>query len=110
MLGPGAETRGPKRGTADIIIPMLFLVIERFKNGCIDAVGERFRHQGRMLPEGVRYIDSWVEQDGDRCFQIMESQNRDRLDEWIKAWADLVDFEVVPVTTSAEFWAGRRPS
>jgi hypothetical protein len=86
---------------------MLFLVIERFKNGDPQPVGERFQRMGRMMPEGLTYISSWVGTNGSCCYQIMESPGAELLDEWISHWQDLVDFEVVPVLTSADFWAGR---
>jgi len=82
---------------------MLFMVIEHFKNGDPAPVGERFKLSGRMLPEGVTYHASWVDAGGTRCFQIMESLNA-----WITRWQDLVDFEIVPVLTSADFWAKKQ--
>ena len=84
---------------------MLFMVIERFKNGDVKAVGERFRQRGRMLPEGVVYLNSWLEPQGTRCFQLMEAPQPESLRPWVAAWSDLVDFEIVPVLTSADFWA-----
>jgi hypothetical protein len=84
---------------------MLFMVIERFKNVDPKPVGERFRRQGRMLPEGVVYQASWVDPENCCCYQVMEAPDRDSLGEWIEKWADLVDFEVVPVITSAEYWS-----
>ena len=84
---------------------MLFMVIEHFKNGDPKPVGERFKHSGRMLPEGVIYYASWMDSRNSRCFQIMEAPDRESLEPWTAAWDDLVDFEVVPVQTSAEFWA-----
>ncbi len=81
---------------------MLFLVIEYFRNGDPRPVYDRFRQQGRLAPDGLRYIDSWVTTDLSRCYQIMECEDRRLLDHWIAAWADLVDFEVHPVLTSAE--------
>jgi Protein of unknown function (DUF3303) len=84
---------------------MLFMVIERFKQGDPGPTGERFRRSGRMLPEGVAYHASWVDRAGARCFQMMETEDRQLLDAWIARWEDLIDFEVVPVLTSAEFWA-----
>ena len=87
---------------------MLFMVIERFKPGMASAVGERFQRQGRMLPDGVVYHASWVEASGRRCFQVMEAADRALLDVWIKRWSDLVDFEIVPVLTSNDFWADRK--
>ena len=84
---------------------MLFLVVERFKGGSLEAVRERFRAKGRMLPEGVDYQASWVTPDGKRCYQVMESPSRELLQEWISRWEDLVEFEIEPVLTSADFWA-----
>ena len=84
---------------------MLFMVIERFKGGDAKQIGERFRKSGRMLPEGVAYHASWVDSRGARCFQIMEAPDREALDQWVSRWQDLVDFEIVPVFTSVEFWA-----
>jgi hypothetical protein len=83
---------------------MLFMVIERFKDADPRPIGERFRQRGRMLPEGVAYQASWVDAPGARCFQVMEAENRELLDTWIARWDDLVDFEIVPVLTSSEFW------
>jgi hypothetical protein len=88
---------------------MLFMVIERFKPGSLNAIGERFRLSGRMLPEGVEYRASWVDAAGSRCYQIMEAAEPELLNLWISRWHDLVDFEVVPVLTSSDFWAGRQP-
>ncbi len=83
---------------------MLFMVIERFKRGA-GPVEERFKRDGRMLPEDVAYVASWVEANGSRCFQLMEAPGRAALNPWMVRWADLVDFEVTAVETSAEFWA-----
>jgi hypothetical protein len=85
---------------------MLFMVVERFKGGDAKPVGERFRRKGRMLPEDVSYVESWVEADGSKCFQLMEAPSREALTPWMARWADLVDFEVSPVETSTEFWSG----
>jgi Protein of unknown function (DUF3303) len=87
---------------------MLFMVIERFRNGDSKAIGERFARNGRMLPLGVVYHVSWVDASGGRCFQIMEADRVELLAEWLRRWEDLVEFEVVPVVTSAEFWANRK--
>jgi len=86
---------------------MLFMVIERFKNSDATAAGERFRQSGRMLPEGVVYHASWMDAAGSRCFQLMEAPDLASLGLWTDRWADLVDFEIVPVLTSAEFWDGK---
>ena len=81
---------------------MLFMVIERFRNRDADAVYARFRERGRMLPDGVTYISSWVEPNFDRCFQLMECTHPERLHDWAANWNDLVDFEFIPVITSQE--------
>jgi hypothetical protein len=80
---------------------MLYMVIERFRNGAA-PVYSRFRERGRMAPAGLQYINSWVTEDMSTCYQVMECGERALLDEWIANWADLVDFEVIPVITSAE--------
>ncbi len=80
------------------------MVIERFKDGSA-PVGERFKRCGRMLPDGVVYHASWVDAAAGRCFQVMEAPDRESVDLWVSRWADLVDFEIVPVVTSAEFWS-----
>lgn len=81
---------------------MLFMIIERFVAGDPRPVYERFAAKGRMAPEGVEYINSWVTPDLKICYQVMESPGRKLLDEWIANWTDIVDFEVIPVITSAE--------
>ena len=81
---------------------MLFMVIEHFKDRDPGPVYERFAKDGRMMPDGLNYINSWIEVGMDRCFQVMETQDPILLQEWIKTWGDLVEFEVVPVVTSAE--------
>ncbi len=78
------------------------MVVEHFK-GCDPApVYKRFAEQGRLMPDGLNYVNSWIEVGMDRCFQVMETDDPALLQEWIKNWGDLVDFEVVPVVTSAE--------
>jgi hypothetical protein len=88
---------------------MLFMVIESFKDGDARAIGERFKQSGRMLPEGLLYQASWVESTGARCFQVMETADPELLKTWVSRWNDLIDFEIVPVQSSAEFWAQTRP-
>jgi hypothetical protein len=81
---------------------MLFIVIERFKSPeAASEVYQRFAERGRMLPDGLKYIDSWVEENFNRCFQLMETDDPRLFDQWIGCWSDLVDFEVIPVTSSA---------
>lgn len=80
------------------------MVIEDLSVGGLEAVHDRFQRQGRMLPEGVEYLSSWIEENGRRCFQLMEAEDRALLDEWVARWSDLVSFEIVPVLPSADFW------
>ena len=88
---------------------MLFLVVERFRNGDPLPVYRRFRDEGRLAPEGLRYVASWVTKDLARCFQVMECDDPALLSEWTSRWEDLVEFEVVPVVTSAEAAAAVAP-
>jgi len=88
---------------------MIFMVVEHFKNDDAVPVYRRFRERGRLAPPGLNYVNSWVTSDLTRCFQIMESPDRTLLDQWLAQWADLVDFEVVPVITSAEAAASVAP-
>jgi hypothetical protein len=81
---------------------MLYMVIERFKNRDAHAVYKRLRDSGRMMPEGLNYIDSWVEPTYDRCFQLMECHDRNLFDKWTVHWNDLMTFEIIPVITSLE--------
>ena len=78
------------------------MVIERFGPGQAPEVYRRFRDQGRIAPEGVRYISSWVDLHFQRCFQVMEAESEAILKEWMDNWDDLVEFEIVPVRTSEE--------
>jgi hypothetical protein len=79
---------------------MLFMVIERFKGRDPSPIYSRLRELGRALPDGLRYLDSWVEANFDRCFQLVETDDAAALQRWILQWRDLVDFEIVPVTPS----------
>jgi hypothetical protein len=81
---------------------MLFMVIEHFREGRAPDVYRRFRDRGRLAPEALRYVSSWVDLEFRRCFQVLEADDESLLPEWIARWDDLVDFEVVPVRTSAE--------
>jgi len=80
---------------------MLYLVVEHF-NGDPVSVYRRFRDQGRMAPDGLRYVQSWVTADFERCFQIMECDDPAIMSQWMDRWRDLVTFEVLPVMTSAD--------
>ena len=81
---------------------MLYLIVEHFRGGDALPVYRRFRDQGRLAPEGLRYVASWVADDFHRCFQIMECEDPRLLEQWMERWRDLVDFEVIPVMTSDE--------
>ena len=81
---------------------MLYMVIEHFRPGKAPEVYRRFREQGRMAPEGVRYASSWVDLGFQRCFQVMDADSEALLREWTANWEDLVEFEIVPVQTSAD--------
>jgi hypothetical protein len=82
---------------------MTFMVIEYFKDP--QAVADRFGANGRMLPDDVVYQGSWIDPTTNRCFQVMEAPALDHFVSWTAAWGDIVDFEIIPVMRSAEFWA-----
>jgi hypothetical protein len=81
---------------------MLYMVIETFRNGDAIPVYKRFADCGRMAPEGLRYLASWVDERLERCYQVMETDDPVLLDRWIANWNDLVHFEVHPVITSEQ--------
>jgi hypothetical protein len=81
---------------------MLYMVIETFRHGDAVPVYRRFRDRGRMAPDGVSYVSSWVDERLTRCYQVMETEDRRLLDVWMTNWRDIVDFEVYPVITSKE--------
>ena len=79
---------------------MKYMVIETFKSGMADKVYERFNDKGRALPEGVYYLDSWLTNDRTKCFQLMEADRFELIEEWIAKWDDLIEFEIVSVQDS----------
>lgn len=82
---------------------MLFMIIERFRNNDMVPIYKRLRDEGRMLPEGLRYVDSWVEANFGRCFQLMECDDLRLIQEWVLKWRGSgVEFEIVPVVKSTE--------
>ena len=81
---------------------MLYMVTERFKEGSASEIYRRFREKGRMMPEGLEYISSWIDLGFKTCWQLMQAEDFALFDKWIANWRDLVDFEIVPVRTSAE--------
>jgi hypothetical protein len=88
---------------------MLFMVIETFRDGDALAVYRRFRDEGRGAPDGLEYVDSWVDASLNRCFQLMETEDLGLLQLWVAFWADLVDFEIVPVLPSRDAYAALQP-
>jgi hypothetical protein len=81
---------------------MLYMVIERFKNQDAEPVYRRFRDKGRMTPDGLEYVSSWVDMKLERCYQIMETSDPQLMLKWIENWRDIVEFEVVPVMLSED--------
>jgi len=81
---------------------MIYMIIERFHPGKVKELYQRFDEKGRMLPKGVEYINSWINEDVTVCYQLMEAASITQLHEWIANWKDLVDFEIIPVISSAE--------
>jgi hypothetical protein len=78
------------------------MIIEHFKNQDPVPVYRRFRDRGRLAPQGLQYVSSWVEEGLKRCFQLMETDDRNLLDEWMANWSDIVEFEIYPVISSKE--------
>ncbi len=81
---------------------MLYMIIETFHPGQVRQLYRRFEEKGRLLPVGVRYVDSWIDERFTRCFQVMECDVPALLDEWTGQWSDLADFEIIPVLTSSQ--------
>jgi hypothetical protein len=88
---------------------MLWMIVERFRDGDALPVYRRFRERGRLAPDGLRYLDSWVSDDFTTCYQLMECDDRALLDAWMANWRDLTDFEVVAVMPSAQAVEKIRP-
>lgn len=80
---------------------MQYMIIEKFKPGKVKELYLRFAEKGRMMPEGVNYINSWINEEVTVCYQFMEAESVDKLNEWINNWNDLADFELLPVISSA---------
>jgi hypothetical protein len=81
---------------------MLFMVVERFRHQDAKAVYRRFRERGRMMPDGLAFVGSWVSADVGRCFQLMECADVTLLQRWVAEWSDLIEFEIVPVVPGKE--------
>ena len=78
------------------------MIVEHFKNGDPLPVYKRFRERGRLAPDGLQYVSSWVDDKLERCFQLMEAPDINLINEWIANWSDIVECEVYPVITSKE--------
>ena len=78
------------------------MIIERFHTGKVKILYKRFAEKGRMMPDGVNYVNSWINEDVTVCYQVMETDSIERLHEWISHWNDVSDFEIVPVISSAQ--------
>jgi hypothetical protein len=78
------------------------MIIEKFHEGKVKALYQRFEEKGRMLPDGVNYLNSWINEAVTMCYQLMETDSVEKLQLWIDQWNDLADFEIVTVITSAE--------
>jgi len=81
---------------------MHYMVIERFKEGAAPEIYHRFRARGRMMPAGLEYVSSWIDHDFTICYQVMQTEDVSLFSQWTAAWSDLMDFQIVPVRTSAE--------
>ena len=79
-----------------------YLIIEKFYPEKRKALYERFNSAGRLLPDGVTYINSWIDEPVETCYQIMESESKEKLMEWMSHWKDFAEFTIIPVITSAE--------
>ncbi len=83
---------------------MLLMVVETFEERNLIRVRDRFQTKGRLMPDGLNYVTSWMARDGTKCFQLMETSSEELLNVWVSNWSDIVSFEVVQIETSAEFW------
>ncbi len=88
---------------------LLYMIVEHFKNQDPVPVYRRFRDQGRLAPDGLQYVSSWIDDKLERCFQLMETTDRRLLDQWMARWSDVIEFEVYPVMSSKEALAKVSP-
>ena len=99
---PAAELKFAGDTPAATEEPMLYMVIEHFKEGAVGEIYRRFREKGRMMPGGLEYVSSWIDLDFKVCYQLMQTEQIALFDRWIENWSDLMEFEIVRVRTSAE--------
>ena len=78
------------------------MIIETFHSGKVKQLYKRFEDKGRQLPEGVHYINSWIDEDIKKCYQVMESDSEEKIHDWVQHWIDLADFQIIPVITSTQ--------
>jgi len=81
---------------------MVYMIIEHFHPGKVKELYKRFEEKGRMMPAGVQYVNSWIDESVTRCYQVMESESEEKIKEWVNNWKDVADFEIIPVITSAQ--------
>jgi len=81
---------------------MLYMVVEQFKQDAAPEIYRRFREKGRMMPDGLTYVSSWIDHDLKTCWQLMETENPALFERWTQNWDDLMEFEIIPVRPSAE--------
>jgi hypothetical protein len=81
---------------------MLYMVVEQFKQDAAPEIYRRFREKGRMMPDGLTYLSSWIDHDLKTCWQLMETENPALFERWTQNWDDLMEFEIIPVRPSAE--------
>jgi hypothetical protein len=81
---------------------MLFMVVERFRNQDAKSIYRRLRDKGRMMPDGLKFVSSFVSADVSRCFQLMECDDVTLFQRWVAEWSDLMEFEIVPVVAGKE--------
>ena len=81
---------------------MVYMIIEKYRPGKVKQIYKRFEEKGRMMPDGLNYINSWINEQVSICYQVMETDSVAKLHEWISHWNDLAEFEIIPVISSAE--------
>ncbi len=81
---------------------MQFMVIERFKDGNAAPIYRRYETKGRLMPDGIGYVASWISADFTTCYQVMQAGDAALLQQWVAAWSDIVDFEIIPLVTGAD--------
>ena len=81
---------------------MKYMIFETFKPGKVKEIYQRLEEKGRMQPEGLTYINSWIDENMEKCYQVMETDSIKKIHQWISNWDDVMEFEIVPVISSAE--------